>query len=148
MSGAPSRLWGGCSARRCARPRPFRTGWAVGGGMALPDTATYTIKRCGRRAPARGFGSRGNRGAPRGQGIVYGAMNDPADTRRRDCDASAAICTSDGRKKLSNSLSAAVAGPVGISVADARVGEGAGARLAFAVTLSRAASGTGDVPDG
>ena len=41
-----------------------------------------------------------------------------------------------------NSTSATVAGPVGIAVADARVEEGAGALLAFAVTLSRAASGT------
>ena len=56
-----------------------------------------------------------------------------------DCGASGAICTSDGRP-LSHSLSATVSGPVGISVADARVEEGAGAVLAFAVTLSRAAS--------
>ncbi len=58
-----------------------------------------------------------------------------------DCGASGAICTSDGRP-LSHALSATVAGPVGIAVADARVEEGAGALLAFAVTLSRAASGT------
>ena len=58
-----------------------------------------------------------------------------------NCDASGAICTSDGRP-LSNRNSATVAGPVGISVADARVDEGEGAVLAFAVTLSRAASGT------
>ena len=56
-----------------------------------------------------------------------------------DCDASGAICTSDGRP-LSHSLSATVAGPVGIAVADARVEEGDGVALAFAVTLSRAAS--------
>ena len=56
-----------------------------------------------------------------------------------DCGASGAICTSDGRP-LSHALSATVAGPVGIAVADARVEEGAGALLAFAVTLSRAAS--------
>ena len=58
-----------------------------------------------------------------------------------ECDASGAICTSDGRP-LSHSLSATVAGPVGIAVADARVEEGDGAVLAFLVTLSRAASGT------
>ena len=52
-----------------------------------------------------------------------------------------AVETADGRA-LSGSLSATVAGPVGISVADARVEEGAGAVLAFAVTLDRAASGT------
>ena len=56
-----------------------------------------------------------------------------------DCDASGAICTSDGRP-LSHSLSATVAGPVGIAVADARVEEGDGVALAFAVTLSRVAS--------
>ena len=58
-----------------------------------------------------------------------------------DCGTSGAICTSDGRP-LSHALSATVAGPVGIAVADARVEEGAGALLAFAVTLSRAASST------
>ena len=58
-----------------------------------------------------------------------------------DCNAGGAVCTGDGRA-LSNALSATVAGPVGIAVADARVDEGAGALLAFAVTLSRAASGT------
>ena len=58
-----------------------------------------------------------------------------------DCDASGAICTADERA-LSHSLSATIAGPVGIAVADARVDEAADALLAFAVTLSRAASGT------
>ena len=56
------------------------------------------------------------------------------------CTDDKSICTGDGRK-LSHSTSASVAGPVGISVADARVEEGAGAQLAFVVTLSRAASG-------
>ena len=54
---------------------------------------------------------------------------------------SGSVETADGRA-LSHSLSATVAGAVGISVADARVEEDAGAVLAFAVTLSRAASGT------
>ena len=58
-----------------------------------------------------------------------------------DCDASGAICTGDGRP-WSHPLSATGAGPVGISIADARVEEAAGALLAFTVTLSRAASGT------
>ena len=57
-----------------------------------------------------------------------------------DCGASGAVCTGDGRP-LSTSLSATVAGLVGISVADARVEEGAGAVLEFAVTLERAAGG-------
>ena len=57
----------------------------------------------------------------------------------RDCDARGALCTGDGRP-LSHSLSATVRGPVGIAVADAHVEEDVGAVLAFAVTLSRAAS--------
>ena len=57
-----------------------------------------------------------------------------------DCDAVDAICTGDGRP-LSHSLSETIAGPVGISVADARVEEDDGAVLSFAVTLSRAVSG-------
>ena len=56
-----------------------------------------------------------------------------------DCGAAGGICTPDGRR-LSNANRATVIGPVGISVADARVEEGAGAVLAFAVTLSRAAT--------
>ena len=47
--------------------------------------------------------------------------------------------TSEGRG-LERAVSATIAGPVDISVSDARVEEGAGAVLAFAVTLSRAAS--------
>ena len=57
------------------------------------------------------------------------------------CGSPAAVCAKDGRA-LSNTISATVRGPVGISVADARVEEGEGAVLRFAVTLSRAASGT------
>ena len=53
--------------------------------------------------------------------------------------AAGAVSTESGRP-LSNTVSATVAGPVGISVADARVEEGVGAVLAFAVTLSRAAT--------
>ena len=53
------------------------------------------------------------------------------------CTDSKSICTHDDRK-LSHSTSASVAGPVGISVADARVQEAAGAVLAFTVSLSRA----------
>ena len=61
----------------------------------------------------------------------------------RECAVSGAICTKGkNRRKLTNTISATVRGPVGIAVADARVEEGAGAVLAFAVTLSRAASGT------
>ena len=57
-----------------------------------------------------------------------------------DCAEDKAICTGNGRP-LSHSLAATVAGPVGISVGDARVEEAEGALLAFAVTLSRAAGG-------
>ena len=58
----------------------------------------------------------------------------------RACGTTGAICTGDGRK-LSNGNSATVAGPVGLSVSDARVEENEGAELSFTVTLSRAASG-------
>ena len=59
-----------------------------------------------------------------------------------NCSSSGAICTDDERK-LSHSTSDSVEGPVGISVDDAQVQEGAGAVLAFAVSLSR--SPTSDV---
>ena len=55
------------------------------------------------------------------------------------CSAGGAICTADGRS-LSHALSASVRGPAAMSVSDARVEEAAGAAVAFAVTLSRAAS--------
>ena len=58
-----------------------------------------------------------------------------------NCNNAGAICTDDGRK-LNHSTSDSVQGPVGISVSDARVEEAAGAVLAFAVTLDRAATGT------
>ena len=55
------------------------------------------------------------------------------------CTDDKSICTSDGRK-LSHSTSATVQGPVGISVGDVEVEEGAGVVLAFQVALTRAAS--------
>ena len=58
-----------------------------------------------------------------------------------DCDATGAICTADGRK-LSGGVAVRIAGPPGLSVADAQVQEGPNAKLEFAVTLDRAASGT------
>ncbi len=58
-----------------------------------------------------------------------------------DCSAADAICSSDGRK-LSETVTETVQGPVAVSVADAQAREGADAALEFAVTLSRAASGT------
>ena len=73
---------------------------------------------------------------PDGHGAVSVLL--PATT---DCDATGAICTADGRK-LSGPLTVTVAGPPGLSVADAQVQEGPGASLAFAVTLDRAPSGT------
>ena len=58
-----------------------------------------------------------------------------------DCDAEGAICTDDDRP-LSNANAATVRAMAALSVADAEATEGAGATLEFAVTLSRAASGT------
>ena len=57
------------------------------------------------------------------------------------CRTPAAVCTSDGRV-LTNTISTTVRGPVTVSVADARAEEGADETIDFAVTLSRAASGT------
>ena len=57
-----------------------------------------------------------------------------------DCAATGAVCTQAGRK-LSNTVTATVRGPVALSVADARANE-ADEALAFTVSLSRAASGT------
>ena len=56
-----------------------------------------------------------------------------------DCDDDGAICTDDGGM-LNHSTTATVLGPVGISIADAEVEEGANAVMVFAVALSRAAS--------
>ena len=107
--------------------------------LTLRDTALSASGGTVRKARRRQQGS--NQGwtitvAPAGNGSVSISLSSTS-----DCDSSGAICTADGRG-LSHSLSASVAGPVGISVADARVEEGDGAVLAFAVTLSRAASGT------
>ena len=55
------------------------------------------------------------------------------------CSSNRGICTADERK-LSHSTSATVEGPVGISVDDVEVEEGAGVVLAFQVALTRAAS--------
>ena len=57
------------------------------------------------------------------------------------CGTPAAVCTKDGRA-LSNTISTTVRGPVAVSVADARAEEGADETIDFAVSLSRAASGT------
>ena len=59
----------------------------------------------------------------------------------RACGTPGAVCTADG-EQLSNTISATIQGPPGLSVADAEVREGANVTLDFTVTLSRAASGT------
>ena len=58
-----------------------------------------------------------------------------------DCAAPGAVCNGDG-EPLSNAVSATVLGPPGLSVADARVEEAAGAVMEFAVTMSRASTST------
>ena len=72
---------------------------------------------------------------PSGHGDV--TLSLPATTG--GCSAAGAICTPDG-EALSNTPSATIRGPAGLSVADAEVQEGPGAALAFAVTLSRTSS--------
>ena len=57
------------------------------------------------------------------------------------CGATGAVCTPDGRT-YTTALATRIQGPPGLTVADAEVEEGPNATLAFAVTLSRAPSGT------
>ena len=57
------------------------------------------------------------------------------------CGATGAVCTQDGRT-FTTALATQIQGPPGLAVADAQVQEAANATLAFAVTLSRAPSGT------
>ena len=57
------------------------------------------------------------------------------------CGAAGAVCTEDGRT-FTTALATRIQGPPGLEVADAEVEEAANATLAFAVTLSRAASGS------
>ena len=57
------------------------------------------------------------------------------------CGATGAVCTEDGRT-FTTALATKIQGPPGLAVADAEVEEAANASLAFAVTLSRAPSGT------
>ena len=56
------------------------------------------------------------------------------------CEDPGAVCTAEGLA-LSGTITTTIAGPPGLSVADAQVEEGPNATLAFAVTLDRAASG-------
>ena len=72
---------------------------------------------------------------PSGHGDVTVSL--PATTG--GCSTAGAICTPDG-EALSNTPSATIRGPAGLSVADAEVQESPGAALAFAVTLSRTSS--------
>ena len=57
------------------------------------------------------------------------------------CGATGAVCTQDGRT-FTNGPATQIQGPPGLTVADTEVDEGPNASLAFAVTLSRAASST------
>ena len=58
------------------------------------------------------------------------------------CDSPEAVCTKgEPRRRLTNTISATVRGPVAVSVADARAREGEDETIDFAVSLSRAASG-------
>ena len=57
------------------------------------------------------------------------------------CSDAGAVCTAGG-DVLSNDVSETISGPPGLSVADAKVTEAAGATVDFEVTLSRAASET------
>ena len=94
-----------------------------------------TVRRVGR--VAKGRNDRWEiRVRPDGNGAVTVALEATA-----PCGEAGAVCTADG-KALANAPRVVVAGPPALSVADAEAHEGPGAALAFAVTLSRAVSGT------
>ena len=57
------------------------------------------------------------------------------------CGETGAVCTPDGRT-FTSAIATRIQGPPGLAVADTEVQEGPNATLAFAVTLSRAPSGT------
>ena len=59
----------------------------------------------------------------------------------QNCSAAGAVCAKDGRK-LTNSTSARVQGPVGISVADASADENTDSTIDFTVSLSRSSTST------
>ena len=73
---------------------------------------------------------------PGGDGAVSFSLASPLPA----CGETGAVCTAPGRK-IEGAVSATIPGPAALSVADARVREGPGAKLAFAVTLDRARSG-------
>ncbi len=62
----------------------------------------------------------------------------------KDCDDAGAVCTPDIRP-LSNTVTATVPGPAGLKVAGGKAREGRDEAIDFAVTLTRAASGTATV---
>ena len=72
---------------------------------------------------------------PGGDGAVSFSLASPLPA----CGETGAVCTAGGRM-LEGAASVNIPGPVAISVADATVREGAGAALAFVVTLDRARS--------
>ena len=73
---------------------------------------------------------------PGGDGAVSFSLASPLPA----CGETGAVCTAPGRK-IEGTVSATIPGPAALSVADARVREGPGAKLAFAVTLDRARGG-------
>ena len=73
---------------------------------------------------------------PGGDGAVSFSLASPLPA----CGETGAVCTAPGRK-IEGAVSATIPGPAALSVADARVREGPGAKLAFAVTLDRARGG-------
>ena len=72
---------------------------------------------------------------PSGDDAVTFSLHSPLPA----CGQTGSVCTEAGRM-IEGPVSATVLGPVAISVADASVTEGAGAQLAFEVTLDRAPS--------
>ena len=82
----------------------------------------------------------GARRTPRGQNRSWEITVRPRSSADLSVTLPAGSISTESGRPLANTVSASVMGPVGISVADARVKEGAGAVLSFAVTLSRSAT--------
>ena len=137
---APTLLFRPAADRGRGLSRPF------GASDLAPPTQAQTVVPCNwRLTPSdlrgRAVGARRVDGVhvpaafQRGVPAELAATAGPeADGGRRDADPGVA-------RHPGHSLAETVAGPVGISVGDARVEEAAGALLVFAVTLSRAAGG-------
>ena len=110
-----------------AKNQAIRNALQVSGGTAMG----------GRRVDPGAYDRWIVRIRPSGNGAVTVSL--PATTG--GCGTAGAICTPDGTG-LAKGASATIQGPPALSVADAEVAEGPGARLEFTIALSRASAST------